>query len=151
MSALSFNHISSVGPGSSVMADKRQQQALHEARTRQVAANRKQCLPSVATSDLLQQCIVRRYLEQACLRREIEDLLNRVQYVLQDDAADSDAASGQADAKLQETGIPVPAAAAISLERHLQAAFALQRLQLPAGAQQCLHSGSAADITNKPG
>ena len=68
--------------------------------------------------------------------QELEDMLHEVQQVLLDDTTACDAASSQADAKLQQAGLPCPADAALSLAKHMQAAYAAQRLQLPAVPQQ---------------
>jgi hypothetical protein len=75
--------------------------------------------------------------------QELEDLLHDVQHVLLDDAAACDVPSTQADAKLQQAGLPCPADAALSLATHMQAAYAAQRLQLPTVQQQPQHGNSS--------
>jgi hypothetical protein len=79
--------------------------------------------------------------------QELEDLLHNVQHVLLDDATACDAGSNQADAKLQQAGLSCPADAALSLAKHMQAAYAVQRLQLPAvKQQQPLHANNSSSI-----
>jgi hypothetical protein len=68
--------------------------------------------------------------------QELEDLLHDVQHVLMDNAAAYDAGSTHADAKLQQAGLACPADAALSLAKHMQAAYAAQRLHLPSVRQQ---------------
>uniref|UniRef100_A0A383VUZ5 Uncharacterized protein n=1 Tax=Tetradesmus obliquus TaxID=3088 RepID=A0A383VUZ5_TETOB len=88
-----------------------------------------------------------RYLEEASLVQELEDMLQEVQHVLLDDTTACDAASSQADAKLQQAGLPCPADAALSLAKHMQAAYAAQRLQLPAvPQQQPLHGNKSSSV-----
>jgi hypothetical protein len=80
--------------------------------------------------------------------QELEDLLHDVQQVLLDDATACDVASNQADAKLQQAGLTCPADAALSLAKHMQAAYAAQRLQLPAvRQQQPLHGNNSSSIS----
>jgi hypothetical protein len=89
--------------------------------------------------------------------QELEDLLHDVQHVLLDDAAAYDAGSTHADAKLQQAGLACPADAALSLAKHMQAAYAAQRLQLPTVRhQEPVHghtscNSSAADASTAGG
>lgn len=89
-----------------------------------------------------------RYLEQQTLLRELEDLVNDVQYVITEDSYSSDqhpeANSCNTDAKLRHAGLNCPAAAVTSLSEHLQASYIAQRLQLPSAALNTAHTGGAA-------
>jgi hypothetical protein len=77
--------------------------------------------------------------------QELEDLLHDVQHVLLDDAAAYDTGSTHADAKLQQAGLACPADAALSLAKHMQAAYAAQRLQLPHVRQQPVHGNNSSN------